>query len=240
MPQKMERKPRFLCLHGMRTSAKIFQEQIFKKWPDPILQNMDLVFIDAPFPSLDKPTIKGFVGVDDLFDPPFYDWFHFDQEFMEYKNFDECLDYIEDCMLKLGHFDGLMGFSQGAILSATLPVLQKKGFALKKVPQIKNVIIIGGATFLCPIMAEKAHPSGGNPCNSLHFLGETDILKERGMKLLESFANPYVIHHSRGHTIPRLDDKGALIMQKFLQQIQIEEEEKKDTISAQQMNEIHY
>ncbi|KAI3887954.1 hypothetical protein MKW92_036710 [Papaver armeniacum] len=187
----MKRKPRFLCLHGMRTSAKIFKEQIFKRWPDSILQNIDLVFIDAPFPSLDdKPTIRGFVGIDDLFDPPYYDWFQFDQEFMEYKNLDECIDCIQDCMLKLGHFDGLMGFSQG--------------LALNKVPQIKNVIIIGGATFLCPVMAEKAHPPGKNSCNSLHFLGETDILKERGIKLLESFVNPYVIHHPRGHTIPRL------------------------------------
>ncbi|KAI3885949.1 hypothetical protein MKW92_007788 [Papaver armeniacum] len=172
----MKRKPRFLCLHGMRTSAKIFKEQIFRRWPDSILENIDLVFIDAPFPSLDKPTIKGFVG--------------FDQEFMEYKNLDECIDYIQDCMLKLGHFDGLMGFSQG--------------LALNKVPQIKNVIIIGGATFLCPVMAEKARPPGKNSCKSLHFLGETDILKERGIKLLESFVNPYVIHHPRGHTIPRL------------------------------------
>ncbi|MCL7031932.1 hypothetical protein MKW94_006419 [Papaver nudicaule] len=225
MSQKMERKPRFLCLHGMRTSAKIFEEQIFKRWPETILENIDLVFIDAPFPSHDKPTIKGFVGVDDLFDPPYYDWFQFDQEFMEYKNLEECLHYIEDCMLKLGHFDGLMGFSQGAILSATLPALQTKGLALKKVPQIKNVIIIGGATFLCPIMAEKAHPPGKNMCNSLHFLGETDVLKERGIKLLESFVNPYAIHHPRGHTVPRLDEKGLLIMQEFLQKIQEEEEE---------------
>ncbi|XP_026415885.1 esterase OVCA2-like, partial [Papaver somniferum] len=161
------------------------------------------------------------------------------QEFMEYKNLDVCIDYIQDCMLKLGHFDGLMGFSQGAILSATLPALQKKryismaiGLALNKVPRVKNVIIIG-ATFLCPIMAEKAHPPGKNSCNSLHFLGETDVLKERGIKVLESFVNPYVIHHPRGHTIPRLDDKGVLIMQKFLEEIQKgEEEEKEDVISA--------
>lgn len=31
---------------------------------------------------------------------------------MEYRNFDECLAYIEDLMIKHGPFDGLMGFSQ--------------------------------------------------------------------------------------------------------------------------------
>lgn len=31
---------------------------------------------------------------------------------MEYRNFDKCLAYIEELMIKDGPFDGLMGFSQ--------------------------------------------------------------------------------------------------------------------------------
>lgn len=31
---------------------------------------------------------------------------------MEYENFDECLTYIEDCMIKHAPIDGLLGFSQ--------------------------------------------------------------------------------------------------------------------------------
>lgn len=34
------------------------------------------------------------------------------QEFTEYTNFDNCLEYLEDRMIKLGPFDGLIGFSQ--------------------------------------------------------------------------------------------------------------------------------
>ena len=34
--------------------------------------------------------------------------------------------------------------------------------------------------------------------------GETDFLKPHGTDLLESFVDPVVIHHPRGHTIPRL------------------------------------
>jgi len=34
------------------------------------------------------------------------------QDFTEYRNFDECLAYIEELMIKDGPFDGLMGFSQ--------------------------------------------------------------------------------------------------------------------------------
>ncbi|OVA15257.1 Serine hydrolase FSH [Macleaya cordata] len=160
----MMRKPRFLCLHGYRTSGEIFKKQVVRRWPDSVLQNMDLVFVDAPFPALGKSDVEGY------FDPPYYEWFQFDEAFMEYRNFNECLDYIQDCMLNHGPFDGLMGFSQGAILSAALPGLQAKGLALTKVPKLKHLIIIGGATFLSPIMSEKAYSSGIS-CRSLHFLG---------------------------------------------------------------------
>lgn len=34
--------------------------------------------------------------------------------------------------------------------------------------------------------------------------GETDYLKQYGMELLECFVDPVVIHHPKGHTIPRL------------------------------------
>jgi len=34
--------------------------------------------------------------------------------------------------------------------------------------------------------------------------GETDFLKPYGMELIESCVEPVVIHHPKGHTIPRL------------------------------------
>uniref|UniRef100_A0A164ZKK9 Serine hydrolase FSH domain-containing protein n=1 Tax=Daucus carota subsp. sativus TaxID=79200 RepID=A0A164ZKK9_DAUCS len=52
--------------------------------------------------------------------------------------------------------------------------------------------------------------------------GETDFLKPHGTDLLESFVDPVVIHHPRGHTIPRLDDKGLETMLSFLEKIQKE------------------
>lgn len=50
------------------------------------------------------------------------------QSFMEYRNFDKCLAYIEELMIKDGPFDGLMGFSQvtsrTARVETTSPPLQ--------------------------------------------------------------------------------------------------------------------
>ncbi|PIA51958.1 hypothetical protein AQUCO_01000079v1 [Aquilegia coerulea] len=212
LPQQNQRKPRFLCLHGFRTSAKIMKTQI-GKWPESVLDKLDLVFVDAPFPALGKSDVEG------IFDPPYYEWFQSNKEWTEHTNFEECLACIEDYMLKLGPFDGLVGFSQGAILSAALPGLQEKGVALTKVPKIKCLIIIGGAKFRCPAIVENAYASKID-LPSLHFLGETDFLKPMGIKLLESFVDPVVIHHPKGHTVPRLDEKALEIMNNFLDDIQ--------------------
>lgn len=209
---EIPRKPRFLCLHGFRTSGEILKTQVHK-WPESVLQMLDLVYLDAPFPSQGKSDVEG------IFDPPYYEWFQFNKEFSEYTNFDECLAYIEDFMIKNGPFDGLLGFSQGAILSTGLPGLQATGVALTKVPKIKFLIIIGGAMLKSPSLAEKAY---GSPieCPSLHFLGETDFLKQYGMELIKCCVDPVVIHHPKGHTIPRLDEKGLETMLSFVDKIQ--------------------
>ncbi|XP_073039149.1 uncharacterized protein [Primulina eburnea] len=66
-------------------------------------------------------------------------------------------------MIKHGPFDGLLGFSHGAILSAALPGLQAN------VPKIKFVVIIWGAKFRNPSVVEKAY-SSLIQCPSVHFL----------------------------------------------------------------------
>ncbi|KAL2538962.1 Serine hydrolase [Forsythia ovata] len=213
--KNIQKKLRFLCLHGFRTSGEILKKQLVTKWPESVLERLDLVFVDASFPCRGKSEVEG------IFDPPYYEWFQFNKEFTEYENFDECLAYIEDCMLKHGPFDGLLGFSQGAILSAALPGLQAKGVALKKVPKLNVLIIIGGAKFRNQSVAENAY-SSPTQCPSLHFLGETDFLKQYGVELLESFAEPLVIHHPKGHTIPRFDEDGLKSMLSFLERMQNE------------------
>lgn len=214
------RKPRFLCLHGFRTSGHILKTQI-NKWPESVRQKLDLVFVDAPFPSQGKSDVEG------IFDPPYYEWFQFNKVFTEYTNLDECLEYIQECMIKHGPIDGLLGFSQGAILSAALPGLQAQGMALTKVPKIKFLIIVGGAKAKNEALAAKAYASPIE-CPSLHFLGKEDFLKPYGEELLKCVVDPVVIHHPKGHTIPRLDEQALPIMHGFIDKIQkiISDEEK--------------
>ncbi|XP_073010260.1 uncharacterized protein [Typha latifolia] len=218
------RRPRFLCLHGFRTSGEIMRTQVVGKWPADVTARLDLVFADAPFPAEGKSDVEG------IFPPPYYEWFQFDQKFLKYKNFDKCLEYIEELMIRDGPFDGLMGFSQGAILSAALPGLQERGMALTRVPKVKYLVIIGGAKFRSPELAEKAYATKID-CPSLHFLGETDFLREHGEVLVESFVDPFIIRHPKGHTVPRLDDKSLVTMLNFLNTI--EDDQPKDAANVE-------
>nr|GMD88846.1 rhodanese-like domain-containing protein 6 [Ipomoea batatas] len=215
-----QRKPRFLCLHGFRTSAEILKKQVVGKWPSSVVEKLDLVFVDAPFPCQGKSDVEG------IFDPPYYEWFQFNKEFTEYQNFDNCLAFIEDCMIKYGPFDGLLGFSQGAMLSAALPGLQEKGVGLANVPKIRYVIIIGGAKLKNQAIAEKAY-SLPIKCPSVHFLGKEDFLKEYGSELLESFVDPWLFitlkttscfSHSLFYYVA--DEEGLQQMLSFLERIQ--------------------
>lgn len=183
------------------------------KWPKSVIDRLDLVFLDAPFPCQGKSDVEG------IFDPPYYEWFQFNKEFNEYTNFEKCLEYIEDSVIKLGPFDGLIGFSQGAILSGGLPGLQARGIALQKVPKIKFIIIIGGAMFKSTKVAKDAYSSTMD-IPSLHFLGETDFLKPYGTELIDLFKNPVVVNHPKGHTVPRLDEKSLEKVTAFIDTIE--------------------
>lgn len=65
-------RPRFLCLHGFRTSGEIMRTQVLGKWQDHVTSRLDLFFADAPFPAEGKSDVEG------IFPPPYYEWFQFD------------------------------------------------------------------------------------------------------------------------------------------------------------------
>ncbi|XP_028091388.1 esterase C25G4.2-like isoform X1 [Camellia sinensis] len=221
MEYQVGRKPRFLCFHGYRTSGKILEREL-QRWPEFVREKMELVFIDAPFPAQGPPIPPA--AAEGNFDPPYYEWFQSNEDFSEYMNFDECIAYIEDCMTRIGPFDGLLGFSQGALLSAALPGMQTEGVVLTRVPKIKCVIIIsggkfGGSKFSSPKLAENAF-SSPIECPSLHFIGEKDLAKPYAIELLDPFVDPFVIFHHEGHVVPKLDEKGLEVMLSFLEKIQ--------------------
>ncbi|XP_061351329.1 uncharacterized protein LOC133296369 isoform X2 [Gastrolobium bilobum] len=162
MEDQSQKKPRILCLHGHGSNAEILKQYVVLRWPETVIQKLDLVFLNGKFSAQGKSDVEG------------HEWFHANEDFTEYTNFEECVAYIEDYMVKNGPFDGLLGFSQGAILVAAMPGMQTQGVALGKVNKIKFLIVISGAKFGGKKfgMPELASNTFSEPigCPSLHFI----------------------------------------------------------------------
>lgn len=78
---KSERRLRVLCLHGFRTSGEIIKKQLTTKWSESVLQKMDLVFVNGPFPCRGQSRVEG------IFDPPYYEWFAYNEvSFLAFAN----------------------------------------------------------------------------------------------------------------------------------------------------------
>ncbi|KAI9071330.1 hypothetical protein K1719_046709 [Acacia pycnantha] len=111
----------------------------------------DLVFPDGKFPAGGKSDIEG------IFPPPYFEWFQFNKEFTEYTNFEECISYLCEYITTNGPFDGLLGFSQGATLSALLMGYQTQGKVLKEHPPMKLFVSISGSKFRDPSICDVAY-----------------------------------------------------------------------------------
>nr|XP_043631899.1 esterase C25G4.2-like isoform X2 [Erigeron canadensis] len=191
------KKPRFLCLHGCGSNAEKLKQEL-EVWPESVTGKMDLVFINAPFPIDDETTVG-----------EHFRWYSDEKVNTEYEDFEEGIAYIEDHMIELGPFDGLLGISQGLCLT--------------KVGKIKHVILISGGKLgdvdlPQPKLAETAYDF---PINipSLHIYGEHDIARNSAPNLTEVYVDPLVIYHHGGHEVPKLDEEGLKIMFEFLKKI---------------------
>ncbi|OAE22539.1 hypothetical protein AXG93_2423s1280 [Marchantia polymorpha subsp. ruderalis] len=220
------RKLRVLCLHGLRTSAKIMQQQVeLAQWA--LEDIVEFVYMNAPFPATGKSDVEK------RFEPPYFEWYQANQDYSEIYGLEEASVHIIDFIKTRGPFDGLMGFSQklelvqsgfkpgcscghnnvdveasslrGAVLAGALVGLQEKGLALPDVPRFTFIVLIGG----CRSKALVLRPAYFDPIltPSLHFIGEKDFMKEGGELLITSFKDATVIHHPHGHLIPRLGDE---------------------------------
>ncbi|KAI5060099.1 hypothetical protein GOP47_0024519 [Adiantum capillus-veneris] len=209
------RKPlRVLCLHGFRTSAAFLQQQLLNKWDKSLLDELlVLTFLDAPFPCKGKSDVEG------IFPPPFYEWFQYNIIFTEFTGLEECIWYISNYMFEHGPFDGLLGFSQGAVLCAALVGLQQKGLALLKHPPLRFVLVISGAMFKNIKVKEDCY-SDIIRCPSVHFIGSKDWLKPKNEELRQVFEEPIIVRHGAKHTIPRLDKEAIGVLRDFLRSVQ--------------------
>ncbi|KAF5941096.1 hypothetical protein HYC85_022263 [Camellia sinensis] len=226
-----EERMKILCLHGFRTSGSFLQKQISKWDPSIFTHHFHMEFPDGIYEAGGKSDIEGIfpppyfewfqfnkyvsgcgsdgVGVVVVV------WGDGSVgggngsvmvlEFTEYTNLEECISYLCDYMTKKGPFDGLLGFSQGATLSALLLGYQAQGKVLKEHPPLKLFVSISGSKFRDPSICEIAYKDPIN-VRSVHFIGDKDWLKLPSEELATAFHNPLILRHPQGHTVPRLDE----------------------------------
>ncbi|XP_020218911.1 esterase OVCA2 [Cajanus cajan] len=222
MEGQILKKPKILCLHGFRTSGSFLKKQI-SKWDPSLFAQFDLEFPNGKYPAGGKSDIEG------IFPPPYYEWFQFEKDFTVYFNLEECISYLCEYITTNGPFDGFLGFSQGATLSALLIGYQAQGKVLKEHPPIKFFISISGSKFRDPSICDVAYKDPIK-AKSVHFIGEKDWLKLPSEDLASAFDKPLIIRHPQGHTVPRLDEASTSQLRNWITDVGVsvcEQEEKK-------------
>ncbi|KAL1563599.1 esterase OVCA2-like isoform X1 [Salvia divinorum] len=194
-------KKKILCLHGFRTSGSFLKMQI-SKWDPSIFAHFDLDFPDGIYPAGGKSEIEG------IFPPPYFEWFQFSKDFSGQTNLEACIDYLCNYITTNGPFHGLLGFSQGAALSAILLAYQAQGKILKQHPPITLFVSISGSKFKDPTISEVAYKDLIK-VRSVHFVGERDWQKLPSEELAAAFDHPLIVRHPQGHTVPRLDEEAV-------------------------------
>lgn len=149
---------RLLALHSFRTNSHIFKEQLQRSGLDKILRESgcELHFLDAPHPAsgkLPKDVDRAFGSMG-----PHLEWFTvehqgdkvvFDEEKLETSS-----QRVFQVLRDEGPFDGIIGFSQGAMLGAALLALMESGHPMAKGMSLSVIILIAGFKSRHPLHLE--------------------------------------------------------------------------------------
>lgn len=206
---------RVLCLHGYSQNASMLSKKLAAvqlQCPD-----IEMIFFDAPHilqpVDLPAPSQMGyFAGFDSEPPPkePQRGWWKTQNVHVITAGLEVTLASLKDILKKRGKFDGVLGFSQGAVLAALLSGLLEKpqmypsfledGKALH--PPFEFCICVAGYKPLDPLGASLVTPDFKTP--TLHILGHNDIVvtPERAQSLIDVSFNGRVEYHDGGHFIP--------------------------------------
>ncbi|KAL4905455.1 hypothetical protein BDW74DRAFT_177825 [Aspergillus multicolor] len=123
--------PRLLCLHGGGTNGRIFRAQC-RVLRAQLKKSFRLVFVDAPWPSEPGPEVESVYGNADW--GPFRSWLaHADQLQLTATEWGTITGVLSAAISKddklgaTGAVVGLLGFSQGARMAASLLLDQQMG-----------------------------------------------------------------------------------------------------------------
>lgn len=204
--------PRILCLHGGGTSATIFKIQV-RRLLYALRDHFKFVFVSAPYESGPGPGVMPvFAGCD-----PFYRWMFPEGENQAPGQIEVRETLKEAIAQDGGEFVGVLGFSQGARMSAGLLADQHNGDN-EGMPKFKFGVLCCGAH---PPMSLAYSQKPYKPVNpdqwgevrelepdeiihipTVHVTGLQDVHLERGRRLAKYFDNKIHLEYDMGHHMP--------------------------------------
>ncbi len=166
MVESSDRLPRLLCLHGGGTSALIFKIQTRRlQWA--LRSQFKLVFADGPFPSGAGPgVLPAFADCE-----PYFRWL-----IPESQTPEQDQRRVRQVLKKVmkddgGEFVGVLGFSQGARLTAGLLADQEERISAEGMPNWKFGVMICGS--FPPLSLSLARAPSTKPSQGIDEFGET-------------------------------------------------------------------
>lgn len=171
---------RILCLHGFAQSAAQFRART-GALRRALKQRAELLYAEGPHHLPMEEGLGRFCW-----------WRHNDGC---YEGAEESLAYLER-LVEENEVDGVLGFSQGAVVAALLAAMPDR------FPRLRLLICIGG--FLPRDAALLSHFADPIPVPSLHVAGRADqiVPLDQSTALAARFSDAEVLLHDSGHYIP--------------------------------------
>ena len=218
---------RILCLHGYHGSAATLRSQMAS-----LVDGLDSL---AEFVCIDAPSL----AVGD------FGWWHAKAERNAatsedagvgpkpkyYSGWQRTRDDIVAAFARLGPFDGLFGFSQGAALTALLVGLRAPdGIATAAKPlSFDFAVMVGGFPAADPDLSKIYDETRSYRLPSLHIIGRSDriVPADVSRDLARRFFHPQFLEHDDGHVVAATPEVRAGF-RSFLEQMLMRKREAAD------------
>jgi predicted esterase len=191
-------KLRILCLHGYRGNAKTLQTQM-----RPLTQGLEplaeFVCVDAP--SLTMGDFGWWHAVSNDVDRPKHA--DVDHPTIRYEGWLKTKAWLISLFQQSAPFDGVFGFSQGAVLTSLLVGLRNHCEAEDRI-SFDFAMMVGGFAGNDGSHAYLYQRKSEYDLPSFHIFGDSDFVVpgSRSERLAGFFKDPQILRHSGGHIIP--------------------------------------
>ncbi|RKP27755.1 serine hydrolase FSH [Syncephalis pseudoplumigaleata] len=197
---------RILCLHGYMQNGQVLRRKmgVLRK---KLKTTAELVFVTAPHPvpmpanitDEERARLQKLYDSDELHP---YAWWTASDDGTKYRGADEAFDKIKTTLAQEGPFDGIFGFSQGAVFASMLAsVYGVPDHPLRcgsRHPAFRFAIMVSGFKARSPDYHALYAPA--IQCPSFHVIGKEDTVvpATASETLAELFERPTIYRHDGG------------------------------------------